>query len=78
MFSNFALLDFSTPELVIILAIVLILFGGKKLPDLSRSLGESIREVRKAASGTSELRQELKGQVDTVKADLSGRPSKDI
>ena len=47
MFSNVALLDFSTPELLIILAIILLLFGGKKLPELSRSLGDSMRELRK-------------------------------
>lgn len=39
------------PELLIILAILLLLFGGKKLPELSRSLGDSIREVRKGISG---------------------------
>lgn len=47
MLNNFALLDFSTPELIIILAIVLLLFGGKKLPELSKSLGSSMREIRK-------------------------------
>lgn len=47
MFTNFAFLDFGAPELIIILAILLLLFGGKKLPELSRSLGESMRELRK-------------------------------
>jgi len=50
MVSNVALLDFNTPELIIILAIVLLLFGGKKLPELSRSLGDSMRELRKGLS----------------------------
>lgn len=36
------------PELIIVLVIVLLLFGGKKLPELSRSMGRSIREFRKA------------------------------
>lgn len=36
------------PELIIVLVIVLLLFGGKKLPELSRSMGKSIREFRKA------------------------------
>lgn len=48
--TNFALLDFSAPELIIILAIVLLLFGGKKLPELSKSLGTSMREIRKGLS----------------------------
>ncbi len=37
-----------TQELVIILVIVLVIFGGRKLPDLARSLGESIGEFRKS------------------------------
>ncbi|HVS58421.1 MAG TPA: twin-arginine translocase TatA/TatE family subunit [Candidatus Saccharimonadales bacterium] len=47
MLSNVAFLDLSTPDLIIILAIVLLIFGGKKLPELSRSLGSSMRELRK-------------------------------
>lgn len=38
-------------ELIIILIIVLVLFGGKKIPELSRSIGDSIRELRKGISG---------------------------
>ena len=51
MVSNFAFLDFSTPELIIILVIILLLFGGKKLPELSKSLGDSMRELRKGVNG---------------------------
>jgi sec-independent protein translocase protein TatA len=46
MFSSFAIGDFSTVDLLIILAVVLLLFGGKKLPELSRSLGTSMKELR--------------------------------
>ena len=41
-------------ELIVILVIVLLLFGGKKLPELSRSIGEGIREIRKGFSGEVE------------------------
>jgi len=51
MLSQFAFLDLSTPDLLIILAIVLLLFGAKRLPELSRSLGTSARELRKGLSG---------------------------
>lgn len=51
LFGQFAFLDLGAPELVVILAILLLLFGGKKLPELSRSLGESMRELRKGLSG---------------------------
>jgi sec-independent protein translocase protein TatA len=36
------------PDLFIVLLIVLVLFGAKKLPGLARSLGESLNEFRKA------------------------------
>jgi len=50
MFAQFAFLDLSTPDLIIILAIVLLLFGAKKLPDLAKSIGSSARELRKGLS----------------------------
>jgi sec-independent protein translocase protein TatA len=34
------------PELIVILVILLLLFGGKKLPELSRSVGQSLKEIR--------------------------------
>ena len=39
-------------ELIVILIIILVLFGGKKLPELSRSIGQSIRELRKGFTDT--------------------------
>jgi sec-independent protein translocase protein TatA len=39
------------PELLIILFIVLLLFGARKLPDLAGSMGKSIKEFRKASKG---------------------------
>jgi len=41
-------------ELIIILLIVLLLFGPRKLPELARGLGEAVREFRKAARGVVE------------------------
>lgn len=38
-------------ELILILLIVLILFGGRKLGDLGRSLGEGIKNFKKSVSG---------------------------
>ena len=43
--------DFKLEELLVILLIVLLLFGGKKLPELSRSIGESLRELRRGMAG---------------------------
>ncbi len=38
-------------ELLAVLAIILLLFGAKRLPDLAGSLGTSIKEFRKATDG---------------------------
>jgi len=38
-------------ELLIVLLIVIIIFGAKKLPDLGKSLGESIRNFKSSISG---------------------------
>jgi sec-independent protein translocase protein TatA len=63
MLGNFAFLDLGAPELIIILAIVLLLFGGKKLPELSRSLGESMQELRKGVNGNvNEAKKETESQ----------------
>jgi sec-independent protein translocase protein TatA len=39
---------FGVPELLVILVIVLIIFGGKRLPEIGRALGKSIREFKGA------------------------------
>lgn len=38
-------------ELLIILLIVLVLFGAKRIPELARSIGTSVREVKKGVRG---------------------------
>ncbi len=38
---------FKVEELILVLVIILLLFGGKKIPELSRSIGQSIKELRK-------------------------------
>lgn len=42
-----------TTELLIIAAILLVLFGGKKIPELARGVGDSIKEFRKASKETA-------------------------
>src|SRR5258708_8950446 len=48
--------NFGGPDVFIILLIVLVLFGAKKLPDLARSLGQSMNELNlRSEEHTSEL-----------------------
>ena len=42
------------PEIILILAVVLILFGGKKIPELMKGLGKGVKEFKDAQNGTSE------------------------
>ena len=44
-------------EILVILFIILLLFGAKKLPDLARGLGQGMREFRRA---TNEIQDEIK------------------
>ena len=46
-------MDIGPTELIMVLAVVLLIFGGSRLPQLARSLGEAQREFRK--SSTSDI-----------------------
>ena len=55
-----AILDVGSTEIVVILLVVLLLFGSKRMPDLARSVGKSLRELKKATSGIeAELRRAM-------------------
>ncbi len=45
------LLFLSAPDITVILIVALVLFGGKKLPELARGLGQGIREFKDATDG---------------------------
>ena len=51
-------------ELIIILAIVILLFGARKLPELAGSIGKSIREFRKASDDLDEDEKATDGAGD--------------
>ena len=45
------MLDFSSPmHLILILLVVVLLFGGKKIPELMKGIGEGMKEFKKASS----------------------------
>ncbi|MBI3826242.1 MAG: twin-arginine translocase TatA/TatE family subunit [Candidatus Rokubacteria bacterium] len=55
-------------ELLIILLIVLVLFGGSKLPGLARSLGSSVKEFKKGVDEAHKEDKEDKGDKEEKKA----------
>ena len=57
------------PDLIIILLIILVLFGAKKLPELARGMGSAIKEFQKAKDEfTDELHSA--GKTDAAKTDV--------
>lgn len=50
-------------EIGLIILVVIILFGGKKLPELARGLGLGLREFKKA---TREIKDEVKSATDEM------------
>jgi sec-independent protein translocase protein TatA len=51
---------FSMPTLSIVLVIVLIIFGGGKLPEIGSALGKGIKELKKAVEDEPSQKQEEK------------------
>ena len=49
-------------EIVLVVLVIIILFGGKKIPELARGLGQGIREFKKTT-------KEIKDEVESVKED---------
>lgn len=47
--------DIGLPELLIILLLVVVLFGSRRLPEVGRALGEGIRNFKKGIHGDTEV-----------------------
>lgn len=43
-----SIMNLAGPDLIVILLIVLVLFGAKKLPELARGMGQAVKEFQKA------------------------------
>jgi sec-independent protein translocase protein TatA len=48
---------FGLPELLIVLAVLLLIFGAKRLPEIGSSLGRSIRTFKSSVTGEDEVKQ---------------------
>lgn len=62
------------PELLIILVIILLLFGAKKLPELAKGLGKSMKEFKKA---TQEVQDDFQEAMDSVEDKPKPRPKEE-
>lgn len=51
---------FGVTEIILVLAIVLLLFGGKKIPELMKGLGKGIKEFKDASKGEDKTEPEEK------------------
>jgi sec-independent protein translocase protein TatA len=56
------MLGLSIPKLLLILAAALVLFGGKRLPQLGRSIGESIRGIKEGLAAEPVLIDDKKDE----------------
>lgn len=71
----FAFMNIGGQELILILLIILVLFGARKLPELARGMGQAIREFQKAKD---EFSDELHKAGDEDKAQAEVKPSPSI
>lgn len=59
-------LNMGGSEIMLILAVVLLLFGGKKLPELARGLGKGIRDFKDASEG---VKREIHRNINAMDID---------
>lgn len=63
--------DIGTQELIIIFIVALLVIGPKKLPELARTIGKGVRQLKSAMQG-------LKDSIDDVEKDITKDIPKDI
>ncbi|WP_241462458.1 Sec-independent protein translocase subunit TatA/TatB [Sphingobacterium deserti] len=68
-------MNIGTQEMILILVVVLLLFGGKKLPEMARGLGKGIREFKDASEG---IKREVSAQIDKANSEDANTPNKSV
>ena len=64
-------MNLAGPDLIVILLIILVLFGAKKLPELARGMGQAVKEFQKAKDDfNDELHKAGKPETETAKSDV--------
>lgn len=64
MINSILLFALGTPEIVLIALVVLLIFGGKKIPELMRGIGKGVNQFKR---GMKDLDDEIKDGVDDIK-----------
>jgi sec-independent protein translocase protein TatA len=69
-------MNLAGPDLIVILLIVLVLFGAKKLPELARGMGQAVKEFQKAKDEfNDELHKAGKSDTEITKPDVKAAQS---
>ena len=61
-------LNISGGEILVILVVIYLVFGPKKIPELARMLGKGINEMRRA---TNEIKEEINREISKTKKDIN-------
>jgi TatA/E family protein of Tat protein translocase len=70
--------DLGIQELILIFIVVLLVFGPKKLPELSRALGRGIREIKIALRGVKESVEDAETQMEEKIAEQVPKDIRDL
>ena len=60
------------PEMAVIFAIALLIFGPKKLPEIGRSMGKAMKSFQDASSS---FQNEIKKEIDAVETAVADKPA---
>ena len=63
-------MNLAGPDLIVILLIILVLFGAKKLPELARGMGQAVKEFQKAKDEFSDELHKAGKETETAKSDV--------
>ncbi|MCD6653898.1 MAG: twin-arginine translocase TatA/TatE family subunit [Sulfurovum sp.] len=66
----------SMPELLVVLAIVVLLFGAKKIPDLAKGIGKGIKDFKKAVKEDEEEEKKEIASKEEPKVEVPAKETK--
>ena len=55
------------PEIIIIMLVIVMLFGSKKIPEIARGLGKGMRELKDASN---DIKREIRSSANSVKEEV--------